>query len=395
VNTRTGLLLFTLQLSYAQLPDGAELNKQSTNAAKRFRSLQFISESTVEMLRPDADPMKMTSEARTTMENPGKFAIESNPQGISAIIVSNADAIYMYMPSRHEYSKVPASAGPAALMASFGMKLPDFDSLHQSPKTLRDETIEVGNKNYDCWVVENKIGDLSMPLPGADTTPIKMKDFQITMWIDKKLLIEVRQDASMKMDMAGVPSMAMHLITVKRNLKVDEPVDESKFVFTPPADAKEVKEFGFAMGLLPKADLVGKDAASFEVKAIDGKPYSLAALKGKTVMLDFWATWCGPCRDSMPSTEKIFADHKDRGLVVLGVNVAEDRDIVDAFVKKHSFTYPIVMSGESTILTDYKINAYPTFVLIEDGKVIAQQIGFRGESSLRNMFEKSKLALKR
>ena len=114
-------------------------------------------------------------------------------------------------------------------MASFGAKVPDFDSVHQSPKTLRDETIEVGNNKYDCWVVENKIGDFSMALPGRYTTRIKMKDFQITTWIDKKLVIEVRQDAGMKMDMAGIASIAMYVITAKKDLKVDEAVDESKF----------------------------------------------------------------------------------------------------------------------------------------------------------------------
>jgi thiol-disulfide isomerase/thioredoxin len=394
MNTRTGFLLFAFQLGYAQLPDANELKKKSAEADKRFRSLQFTLESTTEMLRPGAEPMKMISDALATMENPGKFAFESRAQGISTVFVSNPDAMYMYMPSRHEYIKVPASAGRTGLMARLGVKLADFDSLHQSAKTLRDETIEVGDKKYDCWVVEKKIGDASLSVPSGDTTQSKMKDYQTITWIDKKLLIDVRQDTSMKMETAGMPSISVRVITVKKDLKVNESVDESKFAFTPPADAKEVKEFGFAAGLLPKTDLVGKDAAAFELKGVDGKPYSLAALKGKTVMLDFWASWCGPCRESMPSMGKIYSEYKDRGLVILGVNVAEERKVIDAFAQKHSFAYPIVMSGESTILTDYKVDAYPTFIVIEEGKVIAEQIGFPGEPSLRNMLEKSKLNLK-
>ena len=100
-----GLLFFTLQLGYGQLPDGAELSKQSLEAAKRFRTLQFIVESTIETLGPGGGPTKATSEAFTTMQNPGKFAIESKAMGISTLIVSNSEAIYMYMPVRHEYAR--------------------------------------------------------------------------------------------------------------------------------------------------------------------------------------------------------------------------------------------------------------------------------------------------
>src|SRR5215469_2982048 len=124
----------------------------------------------------------------------------------------------MYMPSRHEYIKVPASAGPAGLMGALGGKLPDFGSLDQSPKTLREETIEIGNQKHNCWVVENKIGDLSMPMPmpmpGSDANQIKIKDFQTITWIDKRLLIDVRQDASTTMDVPGMPSMTTRTVAV-------------------------------------------------------------------------------------------------------------------------------------------------------------------------------------
>jgi thiol-disulfide isomerase/thioredoxin len=178
-----------------------------------------------------------------------------------------------------------------------------------------------------------------------------------------------------------------------KNLKIDQPVDESLFTFTPPEGAKEVKELSFASAALPKADLTGKDAPAFEIRGLDGKMYASTALRGKTVLLDFWATWCVPCRQSMPSVEKIYAEYKDRGLVALAVNTGEERELVEEFVKKTQFAYPVVLSGESGILDAYKVTAYPTFVLIgPDGKVIAHEIGFGGEQMLRKMIGKAAFA---
>jgi thiol-disulfide isomerase/thioredoxin len=95
----------------------------------------------------------------------------------------------------------------------------------------------------------------------------------------------------------------------------------------------------------------------------------------------------------MPSVEKIYAEYKDRGLVALAVNTGEERQLVDAFVNKTPFAYPVALSGESGILEAYQVTAYPTFVLIgPDGKVVAHEIGFNGEQMLRRMIGKAAFA---
>jgi len=138
-----------------------------------------------------------------------------------------------------------------------------------------------------------------------------------------------------------------------------------------------------------KSDLTGKDAPPFEVKSLDGKPFSLASLKDKTVLLDFWATWCAPCRKSMPVLEKIHQEYKDKGLVMLAIDAGEDRDTVEAFLKKNAMPYPVVLGGESEILSAFQVTAYPTFVLIKGGKVASHQVGYSGEAALRGMLPKN------
>jgi len=107
------------------------------------------------------------------------------------------------------------------------------------------------------------------------------------------------------------------------------------------------------------------------------------------VLLDFWATCCVPCRQSMPVLEKIYAEYKDQGLVILGVNADEERTVVEEFLHKTPLAYPAVLSGDSNILDAFQVNAYPTFVLIgKDGKVAAHMVGFGGETAVRKMIEK-------
>jgi thiol-disulfide isomerase/thioredoxin len=275
-----------------------------------------------------------------------------------------------------------------------GIKMPDVSSIHTSYKTTGEETIESDGQKHECWVVEMQVAEFNIPSIGdGKAPPSKMTNAVMTLWIDKKLGIDLQSTLTMKMTIVG-KDVEMHQKTVKSNMKIDQPVDEALFIFTPPPGTKEVKElslFGFG-SMAAKPDLAGKPAPAFEVKSMEGKTINLAALKGKPVLLDFWATWCPPCRRSMPVLEKISIEFKDSDLVILGVDSGEDREVVERFLKKTPFGYPAVLSGESGILESYGVTAYPTFILIgRDGKIIANDVGFSGEDQLRQMIDKAGL----
>ena len=170
-------------------------------------------------------------------------------------------------------------------------------------------------------------------------------------------------------------------------LKVDQPVATALFAFAPPADAREQP----VMSAGNRVDLTGKDAPSFRGLSLDGKAYSLDGLKGKAVLLDFWATWCGPCIRSMPTVEKLHEEYRAQGLVVLAVDVGETRETVEKFLKTRNLPYPVIMGDEAGIPAAYGISAFPTFVMIgTDGKVAAHQIGFN-EPALTGIISKAGL----
>ena len=382
------IVVFFCSLSAAlaqQQPDAAAIMKKSADAVRRLRSLQYTLETSVETSGPMNPPKTV---ATMTLANPGKMRSESTTMGITVVMASNGETTWLYQSMSKEYIKVPAALGAAGIFSAMGMPnfVPDEKQLHAGNKLLREESTEIDGVKHDCWVVETRLAEIPMPaLPGA-----KMSDMVMTTWVDKKLGLDLRADATLTMSMPALPApMKMHMTMVKSNLKLDEPVPDSVFNFTPPPDAKLVEKMSFGGIQLANSELVGKPAPAFEVKTLDGKAYSAAALKGKVALLDFWATWCGPCRQSMPVLEKLSAEFKDR-LVILGVNTGEETDTVAAFLKKTPFAYPAVLSGESGILSAYGIKAYPTFVLIgADGTVAGQEVGFGGENQIRALLEKA------
>ena len=103
---------------------------------------------------------------------------------------------------------------------------------------------------------------------------------------------------------------------------------------------------------------------------------SLGALKGKVVFLNFWATWCGPCRAEMPSMEALHGRYREKGLEILAVNCGESKEQVQTFMKNNGLTFTAVLDTDGKASGSYGIQAIPTSFLIDrEGKIIARLVG--------------------
>jgi cytochrome c-type biogenesis protein len=121
---------------------------------------------------------------------------------------------------------------------------------------------------------------------------------------------------------------------------------------------------------------IGNRAANFETITDRGQPISLQDLRGQVVLLNFWATWCGPCRIEMPEFEAIYNEHKDAGFTILAVNNAEPLDDVQGFREEFDLSFPLAMDERADIQNLYNIFSYPsTFIVDRDGIIVARHFG--------------------
>jgi thiol-disulfide isomerase/thioredoxin len=394
-------------------PDGAELKKLSESAVAKSRSIQFVREITGEIsIRGKGNPVtEVTVGGRTipvpsgignqtvTILNPGKARIETQIGAVQSLLVSDGQTTWTYRPEARQYSKVAAATGPGGVAAELNVldMLALFED-RRSARTISSETLTVDGRRYDCWVVASNVRIPPQAAMGGDVL-----GGTLTSWIDKQLRLPVQETLIYNYRVPPNPGAApieysARIVQVIRALRVDENVAADLFAFAPPADAKETPALVAASLSSPtpsntpapnRVDFTGKDAPAFSLTDLDGKTYTLESLKGKTVLLDFWATWCGPCKRSFPVLEKIHQQYAGAGLVILGVDVGEDRTTVTNFLKSNPMPYPIVMGKEFGIEAAYSIRVIPTYVLVgPNGKVIAQQFGFN-ENSLNGLAAKT------
>lgn len=132
-------------------------------------------------------------------------------------------------------------------------------------------------------------------------------------------------------------------------------------------DAVETDEVG---------TLRGNIAPQFELETIDGKVISKEDLKGKKVFINFWATWCPPCRAEMPDMQSFYEDEE---VVVLAINLTHTEDslsTVKSFIEEGEFTFPVLVDPEGKIADMYKVSAYPTsYMLDSDGRIQYMALG--------------------
>jgi peroxiredoxin len=115
----------------------------------------------------------------------------------------------------------------------------------------------------------------------------------------------------------------------------------------------------------------GDQAPDFQLQTLDGKTVRLSDYRGQGVFLNFWATYCPPCKKEMPYMQNQYEKFKDKGVTILAVDVGEPKLTVEKFVKRYGLTFPILLDEKEEVIDLYGVGAIPvTFLIDKNGKVV-------------------------
>jgi TonB family protein len=393
-------------------PDAKAILKQVAETYKNLRVYHFEGRYTYEQVIESIglkDEIKREELFVNAAIKPDRSRIESKNTHISVISVSDGKTKWTYTPGPNEYTKIEEGpvklvtggstriSAPMAHLANSTNLLTGFSRLTErlgDAKIVGEETMEVGGRRSVCVVIEAYYFPTSA---GNQSSTMKRK-----LWIDKGRNIVLRQIQDTESRMLWGRNMNTKTTYVFTVARVDERIPESLFAFVPPEGAKEVAELrespqpaatapatAAPRPAPPRVELVGKEAIAFGLKDLDGNQTDLQTLKGKVVLLDFWASWCGPCVAELPHIEKLHKDFKDRGLVTLGVN-SEEAEIARAYVKNKGYTFKTLVDDEREVMRKYGVSGIPQVFLIDrEGKVRWRTVGYGPgkEAQLRSAVE--------
>jgi thiol-disulfide isomerase/thioredoxin len=329
-------------------------------------------------------PAASESKVLLAGRRPGSFHFESHGDD-EFVTISNGRTTWVYSSRVRQYTQEDvafsesAAGGDSAQGADdqvsrmTAMLVGDFTHLLGSMERvsiLREEDIKISGGKARC-----RVAQIAAAPAGKGPGPVR------EMWIDAarsrvlKLVIRGETVSSER-----GPMQYRQLVTYKA-VRINEELPEALFTFTPPKNAKLV-EFVNVAGS-QTASLLGKPAPEIALKTLDGEAINLSRLRGSVVLLDFWASWCPPCRAELPAIAKLREDYGEKGLVVLGVN-DEGNGIAKSYLQSAHLTLPTLDDHKQTTHNDYRIRAIPTVILINrDGVVIKHLRGSLPAEELR------------
>jgi peroxiredoxin/outer membrane lipoprotein-sorting protein len=247
------------------------------------------------------------------------------------------------------------------------------------------EAIETSSGSINCVKIEAP-SSLAEVAPGLDV-------LSYTLWVDAATEVVRRERvvASGQNPQLGIPVKMDQTITFE-TIAINGPVSDALFTFSAPAGVTETTpEQLSGGGAAPEGELTGKPALPFELSTLAGERMGLDDLRGSVVLIDFWATWCGPCRRELPHVQKLYDEHKDDGLVVLAVS-QEKEATIRRYIDKAGFTFPTLVDADGSVNRSYGVSALPTLVIVNrEGIVSDFLVGLRSEATLRTALEKAGL----
>jgi len=387
------------QPTASTVPTAEEIIKKVREKYRFPRSYETAFTKTVEFKR-ERNGLVYESKVQTSAivweELPDRLRVEARDSEYEVVKVVDGRIQWLYSPDFKMYVKREADAEgrpPRAaneewrfdnLASEAGTLIRQYASAGEAVRgakqvisLLREETVESGGQKLPCYVIE-----LNQALPDKS-------DFKRLLWVEKDSFL-VRRESSTRNSQTAQAAKTVSTTTYNfGRIVLNEPLAARLFVFDAPSDAKAVAVLNpFAPKTPVAAVAVGKEAPDFTLKDLTGKAVNLQALRGKTVLLNFWATWCGPCRVEMPHLEKLYREYKDKDVVFLTVS-DEEPDVIRAFLLGQKYTFGSLVDEDSQASRLYQINAIPQTVFIgRSGRVVESFRGTHEEKDFRAAIEK-------
>jgi thiol-disulfide isomerase/thioredoxin len=328
----------------------------------------------------------------TSAQSPGdRFHYEGHSSSGNAMKVADGKTVWTYRADEHRYTAKPQPIGTASQQTVITMtesamfqaenlrkNLGALAKALKSADLLPDATLVVNGRKVYCNVVRFQSSD-------------QKRLFDKTIWIDKtnQTVIKIIEHAhTYFISGASRLPLEQETTTVFTRVELNGPVNESLFAFLPPSDARLIQDFPDPRKNFGGASMTGEQVPSLNLRSADGKVVALDSFRGKPVVLDFWATWCGPCVEALPQLARIYSEAKDKGLILLAVDQDEDADTATDFLAKKSYNWRDFHDGDGEIERLVGASGIPRTMLIDaQGKIIYDAIGM-DEDALRTEIAK-------
>lgn len=334
-------------------------------------------------------------------KEPGNMRIEVSGDSFGMTLVSDGSTTWTYIPSLQEYTRsesalfqtggnertdVEASSDFVGIGERFTKSYDTITSGLKKARLLGDETVKLEDGTvYEVYNIEVEYETD----PGRSNARISPTKYLV----DKNSHMILRQDVQISTSAAS-PNGKMTMLQTLRLHSFDLTPDfeETMFVYAPPEGATEVDELSTSQFREESQnELVGRQAPFFELESFSGDTVSLESLHGNVVILDFWATWCGPCREAHPHLQKLHEDLQEEGLVVLGIN-SEDEATVESYMTHNDYTFTNLVDLNQEIASRYNITTIPSVYIIDrEGRISSHLLGYQPESRLRDAVEQAGL----
>lgn len=350
-----------------------------TQALKSFRT-ELTANYTIET-SSGGKPTKVAFTYSIAGEQPNRLATIARAGEGAPIVVSDGKQLYTLVPALGKYVLGDAPASFREIVASEPLKGTSlahalFAGTLLSMASYDDLTATLEEARY---IGEEKVG-----LVRCQHLKLSQKDYDWDAWIDigkRPMLRKLVPDLSkwLKANPAAVPPEAkVELSIVFKSWATDVALRDKDFKIEPSASARQVASFTAPAGSDDGPEtLKGKAAPLFSLALLGGGTANLAAHQGKdVVMLDFWATWCGPCVAALPQVAEVAAAYRSRGVVFYAVNLREDSATIQQFLQEKQLPIPVALDADGSVAGQYKARAIPQTVIVgRDGTVQVVHVG--------------------